>query len=107
MSRLDFGRIDKLPSGNHRARYLGPDGELHKADATFPTRTAAKLWLTERQAEIARELVTGAGNGAIAEHLGIHVKTVEKHVRGLYRALGVSGRAAAVGRLLESDQRRA
>lgn len=53
MSRLDFGRIDKLPSGNHRARYLGPDGELHKADATFPTRTAAKLWLTERQAEIA------------------------------------------------------
>ena len=72
-----------------------------------PLDPAALGMLTARQAEIARELVTGAGNGAIAEHLGIHVKTVEKHVRGLYRALGVSGRAAAVGRLLESDQRRA
>ncbi len=72
-----------------------------------PLDPAALGMLTARQAEIARELVAGAGNGAIAEHLGIHVKTVEKHVRGLYRALGVSGRAAAVGRLLESDQRRA
>ena len=68
---------------------------------------AALSLLTPRQIDIAREVVAGAGNGAIAERLGIHVKTVEKHVRGLYRALGVTGRAAAVGRLLGPDQRRA
>lgn len=56
--------------------------------------------LTPRQAAVACELVTGARNDEIAARLGIGVKTVEKHLRALYRTLGVSGRAAAVAGLL-------
>lgn len=52
-SRLSFGQIDKLPSGNFRARYTGPDGKRHPAPTTFPTKGAASTWLAEQQTLIA------------------------------------------------------
>lgn len=52
-NRRSFGMIDKLPSGNFRARYTGPDQKRHQAPATFPTKTAAQLWLSEQQVLIA------------------------------------------------------
>lgn len=62
-----------------------------------PTALAA---LTPRQAEIARALVAGESSAMLAERFGIGPKTVEKHLSGIYRALGVRGRAAAVARLV-------
>ena len=56
--------------------------------------------LTPRQADIARELVAGGSNAEIAARMGIGVKTVEKHLHGIYRTLGTSSRAGAVARLL-------
>ncbi len=53
--REKFGRIEKRANGRHRAAYVGPDGKLHRAPATFATVTEARHWLAERQAEIARE----------------------------------------------------
>lgn len=61
---------------------------------------SALALLTPRQSEIARALVAGSSNADIAAALGIGLKTVEKHVGGVYRALGVGGRAAAVVRLV-------
>ena len=52
--REKFGRIEKRSNGRHRAAYVGPDGELHRAPATFATITEARNWLAERQAEIAK-----------------------------------------------------
>lgn len=43
--RRGFGRLDKLGSGNWRARYSGPDCKLHKAAHTFTTKAAAAYWL--------------------------------------------------------------
>ncbi|MGW0103211.1 site-specific integrase, partial [Nocardia sp. NPDC003354] len=37
--RREFGTVRKLPSGRWQARYLGPDGQRHKAPETFATKT--------------------------------------------------------------------
>lgn len=53
MSRESFGIIDKLPSGNYRARYTGPDGKRYSAPHTFKLKEPARLWLSARKLEIA------------------------------------------------------
>lgn len=48
--RRSFGRIAQLPSGRWRARYTGPDGDLHNAPRTFEAKIDAEGWLaTERR----------------------------------------------------------
>lgn len=47
-----FGEISKLPSGRYRARYVGPDGNRHKAPSTFFTRDDAATWLRSEQKRI-------------------------------------------------------
>lgn len=44
-----FGQIAKLPSGNFRARYTGPDGVRYAAPQTFLTRMDAEAWLTDER----------------------------------------------------------
>lgn len=46
-SKRRFGTINKLPSGNYRARYLGPDGARYSAPHTFETKAAAEAWLAD------------------------------------------------------------
>ena len=48
-----FGSVDKLATG-YRARYYGPDGRRHKASVLFPTKQAARAWLSLRHSEIVR-----------------------------------------------------
>jgi DNA-binding CsgD family transcriptional regulator len=60
---------------------------------------AMALGLTERQAQIALMLVDGLTNDQIAHRLGIASGTVRKHLEAVFDRLGVSSRAAAVGRL--------
>jgi integrase len=52
--RLRFGRVQELPSGRFRARYLGPDGLLRSAPNTFLTRTDAERWLSVVEADLLR-----------------------------------------------------
>ena len=40
-----FGKIQQLPSGNHRASFMGPDGVRVFAPMTFPTEEDADTWL--------------------------------------------------------------
>ena len=56
--------------------------------------------LTARQRDIAKELVRGNSNKAIADAVGITEGTVKIHLTSIFRVLGVSNRAMAVGRLL-------
>jgi DNA-binding NarL/FixJ family response regulator len=50
--------------------------------------------LTERQEDIARLIATGKSNLAIAEELGISVKTVENHLAAIFTRWQVSSRTA-------------
>jgi integrase len=44
-----FGQITRLPSGRLRARYTGPDGQLHNAPTTFETSGDAEAWLVDER----------------------------------------------------------
>ena len=57
---------------------------------------AAKLGLTERQLEVVRLLARGQSNKAIARQLGVAEGTVKVHLLGVFRALNVRNRTAAV-----------
>ncbi|GFE15252.1 putative prophage phiRv2 integrase [Streptomyces glebosus] len=50
--KRSFGRVRKLPSGRHQARYLGPDGIDRPAPHTFRTKKEADDWLADRQSEV-------------------------------------------------------
>ena len=52
-ARESWGRIDRLPSGRYRARYVA-DGELHSAPMTFSTLTDARGWLSVKRSELER-----------------------------------------------------
>ena len=53
--------------------------------------------LTRREAMVLDLVALGRTNDAIARRLGTSPRTVAKHLEHIYRKLGVSGRAAAVG----------
>jgi DNA-binding CsgD family transcriptional regulator len=50
--------------------------------------------LTLREREIATMAAQGLSNRAIAERLGVSVRTVDTHLSNLYNKLGVNSRAA-------------
>jgi HD-GYP domain-containing protein (c-di-GMP phosphodiesterase class II) len=59
--------------------------------------------LTQRELEVLLVLVRGESNQAIAEDLGISVKTVGHHVQHVYEKAGVRSRAAATVWAFEHD----
>jgi DNA-binding NarL/FixJ family response regulator len=62
------------------------------------SQLARKPVLTARQSEVLTLVAAGHTNKHIARTLGISPKTVEKHLRDVYRRLGVQCRVAAVVR---------
>jgi len=60
----------------------------------------AHLGLTQRESEVLALMVAGLSNRAVAQRLVVGEETVKSHVRGIYRKLGVSDRATAVGTAL-------
>jgi DNA-binding NarL/FixJ family response regulator len=73
-------------------RLLKLDGVAAKGTS----RAAAKLGLTERQLEVVRLLACGQSNKAIARQLGVTEGTIKVHLLGVFRALNVRNRTAAV-----------
>lgn len=59
--------------------------------------------LTERELQVLLVLVRGRSNQAIADDLGISVKTVGHHVQHVYEKAGVRSRAAATLWAFEND----
>jgi DNA-binding NarL/FixJ family response regulator len=60
----------------------------------------AHLGLTQRESEVLALIVTGRSNRAIAGQLTLSAETVKTHIRGIYRKLDVTDRAAAVAAAL-------
>ncbi len=57
MKRRGFGNIRKLASGRYQARYTTTTGVTITAPHTFPTKTAAEMWLVDRRRGIDAQLV--------------------------------------------------
>lgn len=76
------------------------DIALRFADATFKPETAAAPGpgrsLTEREAEVLRQLATGATNKEIGRLIGLQEVTVKLHTRRILRKLGAKNRTEAV-----------
>ena len=70
--------------------------------AARPARPGARAWtrLSERELEVARLVVDRRTNPEIAADLFLSLKTVETHMRNIFRKLGVSSRVE-VARVLE------
>jgi DNA-binding CsgD family transcriptional regulator len=60
--------------------------------------------LTQSERRVAELATAGATNREIAARLLITVRTVETHLTSLYRKLGVAGRTALRGAILEKDR---
>lgn len=52
--------------------------------------------LTERETEVSRLVMTGMPNVLIADHLGISIRTVENHLRSVYKKLNIHNRTTLV-----------
>ena len=57
MATNTFGTIARLPSGNYRAQYYGPEGQRgprYSAPTTFRTKGEARAFLATVHADITR-----------------------------------------------------
>src|SRR5690606_7439025 len=79
---------------------IGPHVLWIREPSRVTVEDAIALGLTRRQAEVAVLLVDGLTTESIAKRLVISAGTVRTHLDGIFRRLGVSSRAAVVGRLL-------
>ena len=68
---------------------------LDLSEASATSRLPA-IGLTPREAHVVSLIAAGAANKDIARELGLTMNTVKSHVRGAYRAMGVSSRSQAV-----------
>ena len=59
--------------------------------------------ISEREASVLNLLVQGKTNPVIAEQLFISINTVKNHLKNIYKKMGVSSRAQAVAKYLESS----
>jgi integrase len=114
--RRRFGAVRRLPSGQWQARYRGPGGLMHPADTTFPTKTAAEVWLTRKEAEIldgdwinpeaGKILLTDFGTAWIEERPGLRPKTITLYRYMLRRHIAPYFAAKTVGEIKEGQVRR-
>ena len=66
MGRSQFGSVRKLPSGRWQARVRTPDGRRLTAPDTFPTKSAATLWLAAMRKDLASGLRWDPEAGRVA-----------------------------------------
>jgi len=99
------GYLDKKLKGNDllaairraaRGEFLFDKEQLKRARKWRDAVTAKWESLSSREREVLQLLTDGQDNNAIAASLGISINTVEKHLKNIYRKLGVTSRTEAV-----------
>jgi DNA-binding CsgD family transcriptional regulator len=70
--------------------------ERHERVPTPPTHAASRsAGLTVRELDVLRLVATGHSDAQVAEQLYLSVRTVNAHLRAIYRKVGVRSRVAA------------
>jgi len=78
--RRTFGTVERLPSGNFRARVPGPGAKYVSAPMTFATKAQATLWVDLQRADQVRGLWQ-APDPALAPARRVEVRTVGEYVQ--------------------------
>jgi DNA-binding NarL/FixJ family response regulator len=81
-----------LRAARERYERCGAVGWAKRLNEPTPVSRAHDGLLSRREREVAHLIAEGLGNAAIAEHLSIATRTVEKHVGSIYDKLGVRSR---------------
>jgi PAS domain S-box-containing protein len=108
------GLADRVEALGGRLELASPVGAGTTVRAEIPARSEAAspeaerhqpkdlpAGLTEREVDVLRLIAVGLTDAAAADRLFLSVRTVNAHLRSIYRKLGVSSRAAA-GRFAQS-----
>ncbi len=96
------GAIRYRDAAERELRQLGH--RVHRRTRPGDLSKAGVASLTERELEIARLIVDRRTNGEIAGDLFLSKKTVETHIRNIFRKLDVSSRVD-IARTVERDER--
>lgn len=106
LKRVDGAELVAQLRRVHTGAVVVDAGLSARAGASEARLQAGEFWpgahlgLTPRESEVLSLMVAGSPNRAIAAQLVVGEETVKSHVRGIYRKLGVTDRAAAVARAL-------
>jgi DNA-binding NarL/FixJ family response regulator len=90
-------QLRRVHTGGVVSARAGASADRLRAGGYWP---GAHLGLTPRESEVLSLMVSGSSNRAIATELLVGEETVKSHVRGIYRKLAVTDRAAAVATAL-------
>ena len=96
--RRGWGKVERMRSGRYVASYVGPDGERHRASATFDSKSPAELWLAAEhrliesddwQPPAGRRAVVKARGRTMAEYADqwLDQRTLKPRTRQHYRSL--------------------
>lgn len=77
---------------------IGLESECSRGNVTYDPRLLRLL--SEREYEVALEVVAGYSNAEIAERLYISENTVKKHIKSIFVKLGISKRTQVFAKLL-------
>jgi class 3 adenylate cyclase len=96
-------RSEHLLEGVSEPRHLYAAVEAHaSATARLPEAGEYPAGLTAREVDVLRLVAVGLSDAEAAEQLFLSVRTVNAHLRSIYRKVGVRSRAAA-GRFAEEN----
>lgn len=92
------GELRVLPTGSRVAPFGDPRAVEELIDEFFGPGSASAVTaatLSPREREILRLIANGSTNDEIASRLDLSVRTVERHITGVYGKIGARGRADA------------
>jgi len=113
--RRSYGAVDRLPSGQWRARYRDPGTGLRASGGTFASKAEAERWLASAQVDQARGawvdpragevLLRDYAEGWLAQHTGLRETTRAKYRHLLAGHILPALGDAPIGRLSPSTVR--
>ena len=96
VSEKPLGTVDAARAADPAAARPGGAARPSAAAGEYPAR------LTAREVDVLRLVAVGLSDAEVAEQLVVSVRTVNAHLRSIYRKVGVHSRAAA-GRFAEEN----
>ncbi|MFW5776773.1 MAG: response regulator transcription factor [Spirochaetota bacterium] len=92
-------------SGTSSKMYMVHIEETERKSLPSPNRLSAQYRLTQRQLEVAFEVMKGLSNAQIARELNVTEITVKKHLQAIFDKVGVHNRVALMSEIVSLHER--